>query len=200
MEKCITDEDYLTVEQAQTGNESALFKLWQKYEPRIFRFIRISIPAKFDETDIEIIMGDVLAKFISNLPKFRGQATFKTFIYTIAKNLTYSFLRKHKNDPETIRLSKTQNDAYQPGPEEKISNTLLVQRLLNELSPNYREVLIYRFYEDMTLEEIAKIKRKSKENIKKTSQRAIKALSELYFQNESKARVNLVLADSKKKE
>ncbi len=196
MKEGIFDQDKLELEQAQAGNETVLFKLWQKYEPGIFRFIRLSIPAKFNDTDIENIINNVITKLTTNLLKFKRQSTFKTFIYTITKNETYSFLRKHRQDPEIVSLKQADKLLFQSGPEEKTSKTLLVQRMLNELSPNHREVLIYRFYEEMTFEEIGKIMRKSKESVKKLTQRAIKELGKIYRQQESK--VNLILKGKKK--
>jgi len=191
------DSDFIPVQKAKAGIDNDLYLLWYKYEPYLHRFIRIMLPAKFDVSDIEEILGNVLVKFISNIPNFKGKSTFKTYIYTIAKNETYSFLRKHKNVPEFDDLSKIKDIPGAIVPSEDFQEREKVRRLLNRLKPADKVVLVLRFYQGLNNRQIAKIISKSEEAVKKMLQRAIAELGVLY-NRETKEMLYFKMVDVKR--
>jgi RNA polymerase sigma-70 factor, ECF subfamily len=192
------DSDFIPVQKAKAGKDNDLYLLWYKYEPYLHRFIRIMLPAKFDVSDIEEILGNVLVKFITNIPNFKGKSTFKTYIYTIAKNETYSFLRKHKNVPEFDDLSKIKDIPGAIVPSEDFQEREKVCRLLNRLKPADKVVLVLRFYGGLNNRQIATIIRKSEEAVKKMMQRAIAELGALY-NRETKEKLYFKMKDVKQK-
>lgn len=190
------DTDYKPVQKAKAGNYNDLYLLWNKYEPYLYRFIRITLPAKFDKSDIESIMGNVLVKLITNIPNFKGKSLFKTYIYSIAKNETYSFLRKHKNAPDFDNLSEFNDFPGAVIPTEDIQEREKVRRLLDRLKPADKEALVLRFYQRLNNQQIAEILMKSGEAVKKMIQRAIKELGTLYYR-ETKERLYFKREDAK---
>jgi RNA polymerase sigma factor (sigma-70 family) len=215
MFKNIIDHDLESVQRAKAGSDNDLHLLWEKYQSGLNHFIRNTLPAQFGEIDIEDIMGKVLIKLITNLPKFKGECTFKTFIYCIAKNEKISFLRKHLG-PTSNKVKKERRNENNHGdtifedpkflvenpspvPLEVLRKYEKVRCLLGLLKQSDKNVLVLYYYDGLTDGEIAKIIGKSKAAAKKMRQRAENALGDLYLKEESKGRLDFVLEHIKNK-
>ncbi len=85
------EEDQLLVERAQEGDTTAFDVLVVKYSPKIYALIYHMTSHREDTSDL---LQDVFARAYRSLKRFRGQAAFYTWIYTIATNLTINFLKK----------------------------------------------------------------------------------------------------------
>jgi RNA polymerase sigma-70 factor (ECF subfamily) len=90
---------------------------------------------------------------------FRGDSEVGTWLYRIAVNVTLTYLTKNK------RMSDTPIDeAILPDGRESIQRKLeknqdgnLIRQSVEELPDAYKLVIIMHYYEDMKLEQIAKI-------------------------------------------
>ena len=134
--------------------------LVERYEARLKRYIfRIS---SFPTETVEEILQDVFLKTWKNLKGFSGSVKFSSWIYRIAHNETISTFRKVKSRgldlqvelDETLFLPD-KTDFVKEFDQELTANK--IKKVLEQLSEKYREVLVLKFLEDQSYEEIADI-------------------------------------------
>lgn len=114
-------------------------------------------------------------------PRFTEKNSFKTWLYTIGRNIAINYV-KHANktaDIDTEDLERISGD------EEELEQIyireeerIIVHRALSRINPDYSRVLYLKFFEDLNNEQIAAVLRKSKrqvENILYQSKRALKS-------------------------
>jgi RNA polymerase sigma-70 factor (ECF subfamily) len=101
--------------------------------------------------------------------QFNGQARFETWLFTIARNLVIDQRRKRTassldelfeagNDEDRPMAFEVAGD--EPTPFDRVSNFEDREKIataLLALDTLHREVLVLRFYEELSLEEIAKV-------------------------------------------
>ena len=112
-------------------------------------------------------------------PRFAGRSSFKTWLYTIGRNLAIDRIRRRP--PETEPLSEELvSREYGEGNAEAIlleqEERKRLARAMDDLSPDYRQVLTLKFYEGMELSEIAGVMGKSSAGIYHLFERAKKSL------------------------
>ena len=136
--------------------------LVERYETKLkFYILRIS---HFSDLEAEEILQEVFIKAWKNLNEFDETLKFSSWIYRIAHNETISAFRKAKSRGDTERAELEPELFYSLADEhnfiddlDRKINAQEVQQILATLSENYREVLILRFVEDKSYEEIGDI-------------------------------------------
>ena len=136
--------------------------LVERYEPRLKRYIlRIS---SFPIETVEEILQDVFLKIWKNLNGFSGSVKFSSWIYRIAHNETISAFRKAKSrgHDQQVELDET---LFIPDKTDFVKEfdqqltAVKIKKTLEHLPEKYREVLVLKFLEDQSYEEIADILR-----------------------------------------
>ena len=127
----------------------------------------------------EELMEDTFVKLVIRKPQFSGKASFKTWLYAIARNIAIDWLRKNGKISQTP-LEEVEN--YLPDEvdlEQKYlreERKIAVHRTLRRLNPDYSQVLYLVFFEDLSNAEVAVIMKKTKRQIEKLIYRAKQAL------------------------
>lgn len=157
----MTPSDQDLVARAQAGDTDALELLLERYQPRLLRFgLRMCRHAE----DAEDIVQESMIAATRTLSKFRGEATFSTWLFTIARSFCLKKQRRSKFAPEYVgSLDQLQDEgaelaATSVSPEEAATATELDQALqaaLLTLPPEPREVLILRDVEGLSAAEVA---------------------------------------------
>ena len=165
---------------AQSGNKEAFGQLYTGYFTPIYRFLYWR--SRHKET-AEDLTQTVFLKAYQSLPSFESTGTpFLSWLYTIARNLYLDHAKKKRSvlpdEPETFWENL-------PGvlpPTEEASlgreNKEILARALSGLSDDQLELVILRFIEDRSYEEIAKITGKNEEALRALNYRAMKLLRE----------------------
>jgi RNA polymerase sigma-70 factor (ECF subfamily) len=96
----------------------------------------------------EELTQEAFLKAWVGLPQFGFRSTLKTWVYRVALNLGYDWLRSHRNPP----LDLGADVAEGVSPEARA-----VQEAILECSENERGVLLLHYYEGMLLQEIAEV-------------------------------------------
>ena len=129
----------------------------------------------------EELMQETFTKLAIKRPKYTGKAPFKTWLYTIARNVALDELRKLKK-VNTTPLEEVEN--YLPDEADleleylQEQQRIAVHRMLRTLKPDYSQVLYLVYFEEQSNTEAAKIMGKSKrqiENLLYSAKRALKA-------------------------
>lgn len=166
------------------GDDGALKEIIEKYTPQIYNFIRRFIGAN----EADDITQEVFIKVWKNLKKFnQNKSSFKTWIFTIARNTVIDFMRKKKNvlfsslDSEDINFSETIKDESILPDEilQKLQDVDLLNSSLEKLPETYQTVLILHYQEEMTFDEISQVLGKPLNTVKNHHLRAILQLKKI---------------------
>jgi len=145
------------------------YLLTKKYKNKLKRYIKhISF---FNEEEVEDILQDIFLKVYKNLNSFDSSLKFSSWIYRIAHNETVDKIRKNKNrtrdvsiDNEDIKIILKSNENIEDNLINK-DNIEKIKKIIMGLPESYREVLILRYMEERSYEEIMDILKKPKGTI-----------------------------------
>lgn len=150
---------------ALTLRDKGYFKcLLDRYEAKLKRYIlRIS---NVNLEEAEDILQDVFLKVYKNLNGFNQDLKFSSWIYRITHNEVISRHRKAQARPRLTDISEEiiNNIRSEFDLEQEIHNNHLAGQIslaLDDLKPEYREILILKFFEEKSYEEISDILKKS---------------------------------------
>ena len=141
--------------------------LMERYEEKLFRYIRRI--TNFDKETIEDLLQEVFLKVYKNLNDYDPDFSFNSWIYRITHNETISFYRKLDVRPKTVQLENEEGVSFLnilPSDIDlredyvKKELALKVRELINQLPEKYRTVLVLKFLEKKSYEEIADILQK----------------------------------------
>jgi RNA polymerase sigma-70 factor (ECF subfamily) len=171
------------------GNQDSLEILISRYLQPIYGFI-----CQFtkNSADAQDITQEVFIKVWRNLKKFDCKKSFKSWLYTIAKNTAIDFLRRKKNltftdlneDSSCFNYEETISDPA-PLPPEILDRQNLVGELesvLQEIPFNYQLVVIMHYKNELTFSEISEILNKPLNTVKSQHLRAISYLRRFFVE------------------
>jgi RNA polymerase sigma factor (sigma-70 family) len=190
--------DKALVQQAiDSTNTNAFNKLLQHYWRQVYNHIHKMVANNSDAEDLTM---ETFAKAFSNIHKYNNAYAFSTWLYRIAGNCAIDFLRKNKHEdvfstfisddeerqhPVAIEIASKTAIALTP---EEISinkdNTSKLKGVIEQLKPAYRDVLMLRFYEELSYEEIATKLSVPLGNVKVLLHRAKQSLQKIYIQHD----------------
>ena len=127
----------------------------------------------------EELAEDTFFKLCVKRPMFHAKYTFKTWLYTIGKNIAINYLKKASRmaDLPISEYGEILSDERSLEQEYiKNEEKIILHRAINCLNRDYSAVLYLVYFEDMSNEEAAKILGKSKRQIENLLYRAKSAL------------------------
>jgi len=143
------------------GSEHALEQLINRHQLQIFNFIN----SKINDRDLsEDLFQDTFIKVIRTLKKgtYNEEGKFLPWVMRIAHNLVIDYFRKGNRIP--VMENKDGFDIFQfisdtsPNAENILIQEQVIkdiQKLVQELPEDQKEVLVMRLYRDMSFKEIA---------------------------------------------
>lgn len=168
-------QDQALAESAAQGDKDAFRELVEKYQRRVLAVVTGMLHDP--EAALEVTQ-EAFIKAYKSLPRFRGQASFYTWIYRIAVNLAIDYQRKEWRKPivDTHRRNSEEGpgeDAVDRAPDddpsvdpfEATKDAELRVRLreaVAELTPDHRAVILLRELEGLSYDEISQIMHCSK--------------------------------------
>ena len=178
----MTDSEMIA--KCKKGDREAFNELMEKYQKKVFS---ISYGMLSDYEDASDASQEVFVKVYRSIASFKGEASFATWLYRICANVCNDMLRKRQRRGVSVSLDTEEDErgsaaelvSDEPTPEEslELSETQrLVRNAVNELSPEYREIIIYSDLQQMSYDEIAKILRCPTGTVKSRLNRARNAL------------------------
>jgi RNA polymerase sigma factor, sigma-70 family len=155
--------DSQLIREIKDGNVQLYAELMSRYEKKILNFIYHMLKSAQLEMMAEDLCAETFYKAYRSLQTFREvEASFSTWLYTIARNTVLSELRKQRSN--MVSLEQTgympQSSAVDTMPEqtalrnEKVSK---VREAINNLPEKQRSALILREYDQLDYQEIANI-------------------------------------------
>lgn len=144
-------------------------RLYQEYRDFLYRWLYSRLGNRQEAEDL---CHDAFVRAFAGLKNFRGQASFKNWLFQIAKNLLADYWRKY------YRLKTISLEDWLDLEKEEImtdqTKEAKAQEILSKLEEPYRQVLEYRFLRNYSLKETAEALGISENNVKIRQYRAIK--------------------------
>ncbi|MEK7541855.1 MAG: sigma-70 family RNA polymerase sigma factor [Patescibacteria group bacterium] len=181
-ERLITD--YLA------GDEKSLEILFGRYLKPIYSFAYRYVGGGQEAEDVT---QEAFVKVWRHIKRFDRSKSFKTWIFSIAKNTAIDFLKKKKlipfsefeNEDGENTITETLADPS-PLPQELLERASVAQVLhsaMEKLSPRYRMVLFLRYNDHFNFREIAESLGEPENTIRSGHRRAMVMLKKLLCQN-----------------
>jgi len=144
--------EQLLLLRCQMGDKDAFAELIERYE----RPLRYFINRLLDNSELtEDIFQDTWLTVIRRIHSLREIDAFPAWLYRIARNKVYQQLRKKRNvsrlDENIAVENHAEDDVFSP------EDAAKVHKCLKELPPEYREVLMLRFLEQMSYKQISQV-------------------------------------------
>ena len=150
----IVAEDRELVSRTLGGDDTAFEYLFNRYRDAIHRLFVQRLGGTNDADDL---LQETFIKVYINLHRYSTNYTFGQWVYTIARNTFIDFVRRRQEDlPIDDRFTAPASSA--PTPEESVINLqqrTQIEHYLERLTPRYRQLILMRFFEEYSYEEIA---------------------------------------------
>ncbi|MHA1697076.1 MAG: RNA polymerase sigma factor [Candidatus Helarchaeota archaeon] len=180
---CLNKKDVELVK-LSLENSDYFLCIVKKYEDPLMRYIRRITNINFE--DAEDLLQEVFIKVYTNLNAFDPKLKFSSWIYRIAHNKVISNFRKLKIRPEKINseinkdiLEKIKSDLnIEKEFDQKILKDKLIQ-VINQLDIKYKEVIVLKYLEEKTYDEISDIIKKPINTVGTLINRAKKKLNNI---------------------
>ena len=167
------DRGMVAYERFLSGDEGGLAVIIDEYGDRLLRYINSYV---HDEMAAEDLLSETFLKLIVRRPQLRGEALFKTYLYTVGRNEALQYLRKKRCETplEEWLPDRQAADAYHSVLQKE--KRTAVYRALTQIPPLYREVLYLTYFEQLSCREAAKVLRKSSRQVTNVLYRGKQAL------------------------
>jgi RNA polymerase sigma-70 factor (ECF subfamily) len=173
------DGEEKTITLAVGGDSSAFGRLYDHYQPMIYRFIAVKVSRREEAEDIT---HQVFLSAWQNIGKYEQRGyPFSSWLYQIARNQVVDYYRAKRGDVSIDAIDPelfvTTASVEFTMPVKMDMET--VQRALRTLKQDYQDVVILRFIEDLSIKESAKVLKKTEGAVKLMQHRALRELKKV---------------------
>jgi RNA polymerase sigma-70 factor (ECF subfamily) len=179
-------QESLEIAQGLKRQDAGLLdQLIVRYQHRLLRYL---LYLTSNREQAEDLFQEVWMRVLVRGGQFNGKARFDTWLFTVARNLVIDLRRKRtmssldemfeasgdEDRPMGIEIaadSPSPFDQYAGGEDRERLTAALLQ-----MEPLYREVLVLRFHEDLSLEEIANVTRAPLSTVKSRLYRGLASM------------------------
>lgn len=165
------------IERAQNQDKDAFEQIYKTFYQRIYRYILYNTQDAFLAQDL---CQETFLKAWKSISSFshRKGGSFQAFLFTIARNCIIDNSRKRKELPinqgfEVESLENLEEKA------QTWDNEKLVSSALQRLGELEKQIIVLRYFEDLTMIEIAKILKIKEGTLRVKIHRVLKELKEI---------------------
>jgi RNA polymerase sigma-70 factor (ECF subfamily) len=178
----IQSENAAIAQGLKKQNPELLDELIELYQHRLLRYL-LFLTGKREVA--EDLFQETWMRVLLRGGQYNGKARFDTWLFTIARNLVIDLSRKRTMASlDEMREGGEDDRPFEiaisgPSPLDQFQsreNCAEVGEVLLKLEPTYREVLVLRFYEELSLDEIATVTRAPLSTVKSRLYRGLAAL------------------------
>lgn len=152
------DADHQTIERFLSGDATAFEELYHWYQPYVYNVVHGIVQ---NEDDARDVTQEVFLHVYEALSHFRGGSAFSTWLYRVAVNTAITHLRKQKRHLQvpldSLREFRADMDAEPEQQAQRAEMQRAVQGALSQLPEQQRTALVLRYFQELSLEEIAEI-------------------------------------------
>lgn len=170
----------------RSGDDAALNALVHRYLPLVYRF---AYRLTGNVQDAEDVAQATFVKAWRYLKRYRSDASFKAWLFSIARNCAFDLLRKRRDITFSSFESADGDNALvdsvvdaEPLPDELVARAQdadALEAILNQLPLSQRTVLLLRYQEQLTFEEISKVVGQPLNTVKSHHRRGLIAIRKI---------------------
>lgn len=147
----------------QGGDENAYIELVNRYKDKLINFIFNYLG---DLESSEDVVQETMIKLYQKKHYYKEIAKFSTWLYTIAKNLANTELRKRKQRKTTLLSQFSKDDktyelpSNEPEPGQEIQTDIvnkIIRNAVDKLSEKFKIVIVLRDIQGLSYEDISEI-------------------------------------------
>lgn len=159
------------------GNDDCFEVLYKKYADVLFRY---GIQFTSNGDIVKDAIHDVFVKLYNDRQHLKAEANIKFYLFTCLKNRLYNLL---KRDLFFDKIDLEEAEFLDPDAEELVTNALsqkemqrTVRFVLDLLTDRQREIIYYRYIEELSIEEIAALTEMNYQSVQNSIQRSLKKI------------------------
>lgn len=165
--------------------------LYERYEERLLRYIKRM--GLLTDEEAEDALQEAFLKIWKNLNAFDPSLKLSSWLYRIVHNQAISCLRKkrsfgkgQKDDFDDQRYANVADEEPGSSPDELEESDRHIHQVLDELPLKYKEVLVLKFLENMSYEDISDVLKIPEGTVATRINRAKKAFRKIGEQHPEK--------------
>lgn len=183
------------IERAQRGDSTAFSEIVERFQVSVYNLCYRML--SHNVGDAEDAAQEVFLKIWRNIGKFDANRTFSTWVLSIATNHCIDLIRK-KRVP-TVEMDETMEEVIPDSiatPKQELAQkerSELIQRVLGGLSETDRAIVVLRYWDEFSDQEIAATVGLTEAAVKSRLFRARKQLVQIYQQTQTHAQMEAVI-------
>jgi len=166
---------------SQKGDSDAFSQLYDAYFAPMYRYIYY----KVNHSEADDILEVLFLKAWENIKSYkkRKNITFKSWLFRIAHNLVVDHYRLSRTHAELDpRMKDPKRDIDPVDRVQRSLNNETLMTAVSKLKKKYRDIIILKFINELSNEEISLVLRKSEGSVRILQFRALRALKD-YFES-----------------
>lgn len=180
LEDCNIEENVLW-KSFKNGDNGSFEFIYKLYVDVLFRY---GIQFTSDETLVKDAIHDVFVKLYDNRWNLKSEVNIKFYLFTCLKNHLYNLL---KRELFFDKIDIEENEYLDPTAEAQVTNALnqkelqqTVRQVLSRLTDRQREIIYYRYIEELSIDEIALLMGMNYQSVQNSIQRSLKRIRESF--------------------
>ena len=175
----VIEQEKEILKKIKNGDNEAFGELYDFYAPRVYRFVRLKVDSQETAQDVTSEAFLKIWQYLQEQRKIRER--FQALLYKIARNLVIDFYRSRSIQEILIEDNL---EEFSEVEDEETSDKLVirqeemveVKKALIRIHPNYQDVIVWYYLDELTIPEIAEILEKNEGTVRVLIHRAIKSL------------------------
>lgn len=165
--------------------KQSFIQVYEKNADALFRYALYNLNNRELSKDM---VAETFARIWNYLVNGGKIDNMRAFLYRTLKNLIVDYFRSKK----TLSLDRIMEEETFVEPvsdiisPEEYSDGKVVMRILDQISPDYKEIIIMRYVQGLSFKEIAKINDENENTVAVRFHRAIKRLKEIFQTKDAK--------------
>ncbi len=172
----VVDTDHEVIEGCQRGDEDAFRSLFESHKDKVYS---IALRYAGDQAAAMDIAQDTFVKLMARIGQFRGESTFDSWLYRLVVNSCMDHRRRQKRWLPMVEEFFDTFRAPQPTALQGLMQDEMqqqIQGVVANLAPEHRMVVVLRYTEGLSYEEIADVLQCSRGTVASRLNRAHKVL------------------------
>lgn len=153
--------------------QQAIQELYELYSNDIYRYARLSLGHSSDAYDA---VQEVFVRAFRTWSTYRRDANEKTWLMSIARNYIVDLYRKRRTEKKFL---STYDPPEEPVPSDSAEILVEVEEALSQLKQEYRQTIILRYIENLSMKDTAQCLGWSETKVTTTTHRAMTKLRKM---------------------
>ncbi len=162
--EALTDDELIKIAQSELPYQTGAFEiLINRYRQKVFGKLISMLKNREEAFDV---LQDVFVKVFNGLPRFKGNSSFSTWLYTITVNTALNHIEKMQRRPwwwisediGDVKESQREDESLFRQVDESLEREEMraaIQNAMNSMSENAREIIHLRYFEELDYKTIS---------------------------------------------